>query len=140
MKNGLKRKQKTDYILLAMSYGLQAGHHPTQLITGKSIEIYQQRTCLKVKEFTPFCHHQAWWSWKNKATICKAKHFQVIKGLILKGVHPIIFVWNIFPNLHLIQKCIHNWWWTFCFFKKYFKFPKKFGGQTSILQGRKTVF
>ena len=32
MKNGLKRKQKTDYILLAMSYGLSTGRpppHPT---------------------------------------------------------------------------------------------------------------
>ena len=26
----------------------------------------------------------------------------------LKGVHPIIFVSNIFPNSHLIQKRIHN--------------------------------
>ena len=28
--------------------------------------------------------------------------------ILLKGVHPIIFVMNIFPNLHLIQKCIHQ--------------------------------
>jgi hypothetical protein len=28
--------------------------------------------------------------------------------LLLKGVYPIIFVSNIFPNFHLIQKCIHN--------------------------------
>ena len=27
---------------------------------------------------------------------------------LLKGVHPIIFVSNIFPNSHLIQKCIQN--------------------------------
>ena len=26
----------------------------------------------------------------------------------LKWLHPIIFVSNIFPNSHLIQKCIHN--------------------------------
>ena len=26
----------------------------------------------------------------------------------LKGVHSIIFVLNIFPNYHLIQKCIRN--------------------------------
>ena len=26
----------------------------------------------------------------------------------LKGVNPIIFVLNIFPNSHLIQKCIQN--------------------------------
>ena len=26
----------------------------------------------------------------------------------LKGVHPIIFVPNIFPNSHLIQKCMHS--------------------------------
>ena len=31
MKNGLKRKQKTDYYILAMSYGLSTGRppHPT---------------------------------------------------------------------------------------------------------------
>ena len=28
--------------------------------------------------------------------------------ILLKGVHPIIFLSNIFPNFHLIQKCIHN--------------------------------
>ena len=28
--------------------------------------------------------------------------------IALKGVHPIMFVLNIFPNLHLIQKCIYN--------------------------------
>ena len=31
----------------------------------------------------------------------------VLKKL-LKGVHPIIFVWNIFPHSHLIHICIHN--------------------------------
>ena len=28
--------------------------------------------------------------------------------LFIKWLHPIIFVSNIFPNSHLIQKCIHN--------------------------------
>ena len=44
--------------------------------------------------------------------------FVVCKNdVLLKGVHLIIFVLNMFPNSHLIQKCIHNqqlfqnrWW------------------------------
>ena len=38
------------------------------------------------------------------------------RASLLKGVHPIIFVLNIFPNLHLIQKCIHNHqlFWNIC--------------------------
>ena len=38
------------------------------------------------------------------------------KKKLLKGVHPIIFVLNIFPNLHLIQKYIHNQqlFWNSC--------------------------
>ena len=35
--------------------------------------------------------------------------FVVCKNdVLLKGVHLIIFVLNMFPNSHLIQKCIHN--------------------------------
>ena len=37
---------------------------------------------------------------------CLNSENKVIK--IIKGVHPLIFVLNIFPNSHLIQKCIHN--------------------------------
>ena len=33
---------------------------------------------------------------------------RIKKCYLLKELHPIIFVSNIFPNSHLIQKCIHN--------------------------------
>ena len=41
---------------------------------------------------------------------------------LLKWVHSIIFVLNIFPNSHLIQKCIHNQqlFWNSCWFCIYF--------------------
>ena len=28
--------------------------------------------------------------------------------IYIKGVHPTVFVLNIFPNLHLIQECIYK--------------------------------
>ena len=34
--------------------------------------------------------------------------FSYVLVYVLKGVHPIIFVSNIFPNSHLIQKFIQN--------------------------------
>ena len=39
------------------------------------------------------------------------KEVLTTKSLKIKGVYPIIFVPNIFPYSHLIQKCIHNENW-----------------------------
>ena len=56
------------------------------------------------------------------------------KKKLLKGVHPIIFVLNIFPNLHLIQKYIHNqqlfWnscWLCICTFLNQMRIGKNIG-------------
>jgi hypothetical protein len=55
---------------------------------------------------------------QSKKVFCQPKNvakmylfvFLTVKKLpnLLKGVHSIIFVSNIFPNSHLIQKCIQN--------------------------------
>jgi len=47
--------------------------------------------------------------WENKLRCYAYTSKQLnIRTLLLQGVYPIIFVSNIFPNSHLIQKCIHN--------------------------------
>ena len=48
---------------------------------------------------------------KNWMKSFKTRHFQtklIIKIWVLKGGYPIIFASNVFPNSHLIQKCIQN--------------------------------
>ena len=47
----------------------------------------------------------ATWTHSNFFIISKQQPWFMI---YIKGVHPIFFVLNIFPNLHLIQKCIYN--------------------------------
>ena len=48
----------------------------------------------------------ATWTHSNFFIISKQQPWFMI--YIVKGVHPTVFVLNIFPNLHLIQKCIYN--------------------------------
>ena len=43
--------------------------------------------------------------WVNQT---KSYFYIPLAESFLKGVHPIIFMLNIFPNSQLIQKCIHN--------------------------------
>ena len=47
----------------------------------------------------------ATWTHSNFFIISKQQPWFMI---YIKGVHPTVFVLNIFPNLHLIQKCIYN--------------------------------
>ena len=60
-------------------------------------------------------HTKIFWSWSKfvfddfsckKDRAVELVSMQIKANIFLKGVHPIIYVSNIFPNSHLIQKCI----------------------------------
>ena len=72
--------------------------------------LYLKCLCKKIPILLNIIHHIRFWRFFldccEKSILWNRNYTFPIT--VVKGLHPIIFVSNIFPNSHLIQKCIHN--------------------------------